>query len=101
MILQLPFHISNQKGSPSHHVLIFSMLLFCSFDLGTGSRTVFHFSTADFDGLRDHFSKYDDWTLLIDLDINEDWNFINDKICNGMIKFISKVSLRLDMKLIP
>ena len=47
------------------------MHLSCLFDLSTCSKTVFDFSKADFYGLRDHFSKYNDWTLLIDLDINE------------------------------
>ena len=41
--------------------------------------TVFDFSKADFDGLRDHFSNYNDWAVLINLDINEGWNLITKK----------------------
>ena len=42
----------------------------------------------------DHFSNYNDWTLLINLDINEGWNVIKNRICDGMIKFIPKVTIK-------
>ena len=46
------------------------MQLDCVFDLSTSSKIVFDFSKADFDELMNHFSNYDDWTMLIDLNIN-------------------------------
>ena len=63
-------------GKCDHQVLRCSMHLDCLFDLSTSTKTVFDFSKADFDGLRDHSPKYNDWTLLIDLDINEGRNLI-------------------------
>ena len=48
----------------------------CLFDSSISFETVFDFSKVDFDGLRDHFSNYDDWTLQINLDNNEGWNLI-------------------------
>ena len=56
--------------------------------------TVFDFSKTDFDGLRDHFSNYNDWAVQINLDINEGWNLIKKRICDGMIKFIHRVTLK-------
>ena len=64
-------------------------------------KTVFDFSKADFDGLRDHFSNYDYWTLLINLDINEGWNLIKIRICDGMIKFIPRATLKNNKELKP
>ena len=55
------------------------MQLDCLFDRSICLKTVFGFSKADFDGLRGHFSNYNDWTLLINLDINEGWNLIKTK----------------------
>ena len=57
-----------------HQLHRFSMQLDCLFDYSICFNTVFDFNKADFNGLRDHFSNYDDWTLLINLDINEGWN---------------------------
>ena len=54
---------------------------------------------ADFDGLRDRFSNYDDWTLLINMDINVGWNLIKNKMSDGMIKFIPKVTLNITRNL--
>ena len=56
--------------------MIISIQLDCLFDHSTCFKTVFYFSSADFDELRDHFSNYNDWTLLINLDINKGWNLI-------------------------
>ena len=50
------------------------MKLDCLLDPSAGSKTVFHFSKADFDGQRKHFPNYNDWTLLIDMDMDESWN---------------------------
>ena len=77
------------------------MQLDCLFDHSICSKTVFDFNMADFDGLRDHFSNYDDWTLLINMDINEGWNLIKNKMSDGMIKFIPKVTLKNNKELRP
>ena len=63
-------------GKSDHQLLKFSIQLDCLFDRSICPKTVFDFSKADFDGLWDHFSNYNDWTLLINLDINEGWNLI-------------------------
>ena len=70
------------------------MQLDCLFGCSISFITVIDFSKADFDGLKDHFSNHNDWTLLINLDINEGWNLIFLNIIHdGMIKFIPKVTL--------
>ena len=71
------------------------------FDHSICSKTVFDLSMADFDGLSDRFSNYDDWTLLINMDINEGWNLIKNKMSDGMIKFIPKVTLKNNEELRP
>ena len=63
-------------GKSDHQLLKLSIQLDYLFDRSICFKTVFDFSKADFDGLRDHFSIYNDWTLLINLDINEGWNLI-------------------------
>ena len=63
--------------------------------------SIFDFSKAGFDGLRDHFSNYYDWALLINMDINEGWNLIKNRIHDGMIKFIPKVTLKNNKELLP
>ena len=77
------------------------IILDCLFDRSICFKTVFDFSKAHFDGLRDHFSNYNDWTLLINLDINEGWNLIKNRICDGMIKFIPRVTLKNNKELRP
>ena len=74
-----------------HQVLMFGMQLDCLFDLCISFKTILDFSKADFDGLRDNFSNYNNWTLLINLNINE-WLEFDEKnrIHDGMIKFIPK-----------
>ena len=52
------------------------MQIYCLLDTGTCSQTVFIFSKAEFHGQREYFSFYDDWTLLIDMDIAESLNLI-------------------------
>ena len=84
-------------GKSYHQLLKFSMQLDCLFDRSICFKTVFDFSKANFDGLRDYFSNYDDWTLLI----NEGWNLIKSRICDGMIKFIPKVTLNNNKELKP
>ena len=69
------------------------------FDRSTCFETVFDFSKADFDGLRDHFSNNNDWTLLINLGINESWNLIKNRIFYRMIKLIPKVTLKNNKEL--
>ena len=88
-------------GKGDHQLLRFSIQLDCLFDRSICLKTVFDFSKADFDGLRDHFSNYNDWTLLINLDINECWNLIKNRICDGMIKFIPRVTLKNNKELKP
>ena len=53
-------------GKSDHQLLKFSIQLDCSYDRSICLKTVFDFSKANFDGLRDHFSNYDDWTLMKD-----------------------------------
>ena len=48
---------------------MFIMQLDCLYDSSTSSKAVFDFSKADFDGPREKNSSYNDWTLLIDMDI--------------------------------
>ena len=81
-------------GKNDHQLLQLSIQLDCLFDHSICFKTVFDFSKADFDGLRYHFSNYDDWTLLINLDINEGWSLIKDRICDGMNNFIPTVTLK-------
>ena len=52
-------------GKSDHQVLKNGMQLDCLFNLSTSSKIVFVSSKADLDVLRDHFSDYNDWTLLI------------------------------------
>ena len=61
-------------GKSDHQVLTFSMQLDCLFDCSF--KTILDLSKVDFDGLRDHFSNYNDWALLIDMNINEGLNLI-------------------------
>ena len=61
-------------GESDHQLLKFCIQLDCLFDRSICFKIVFDFSKADFDELRDNFSNYNDWTLLINLDINEGWN---------------------------
>ena len=63
-------------GKSDHQPLNFSIQLDCLLDHNICFKTVFDSSKADFDGLRDHFSNYNDWTLLINLDIKKGWNLI-------------------------
>ena len=44
-------------GKSEHQLLKFSIQLDCIFDCRIFYKTVFDFSKADFDGLRDHFSN--------------------------------------------
>ena len=88
-------------GKSDHQLLKFSIQLDCLFDRSICPKTVFDFSKADFYGLRDHFSNYNDWTLLINLDINEGWNLIKNRICDGMIKFIPTVTLKNNKEFKP
>ena len=88
-------------GKSDHQLLKFSIQLDCLFDRSICLKTVFDFSKADLDGLRDHFSNYNDWTLLIKLDINEGWNLIKNRICDGMIKLIPRVTLKNNKELKP
>ena len=81
-------------GKSEHQLLKLSIQLDFLFDRSICFKTVVDFSKADFDGLRDHFSNYNDWALLINLDINEGWNLIKNRICDGMIKFIPRVTLK-------
>ena len=66
-------------GKSEHQLLKLSIQLDCLFDRSICFQTVFDFSKADFDGLRDHFSNNNYWALLINLDINEGWNLIKKK----------------------
>ena len=75
------------------------MQIDCLVDLSTSCKTVFDFSKANLDGLRDHFSNYNDWTLQIDLDINE--SLIKNRIHDDIIKFIPKVSVKPNKELKP
>ena len=86
-------------GNSDHQLLKLSMQLDCLFDRSICLKIFFDFSKADFDGLRDHFSNYNDWTLLINLDINEGCNVIKNRICDGMIKVIPRVSLKITRNL--
>ena len=52
-------------GKSDHRVLKFSMQLDCLFDRSMIFKTVFDFSKADLDELRDHFSNYDHWTFYV------------------------------------
>ena len=52
-------------GKSEHQLVKFSIQLDCLFDRSICLKTVFGFSKADFDGLRDHYSNYNDWALLI------------------------------------
>ena len=81
-------------GKSYHQLLKLSIQLDCLFDHSICLKTFLNFSKADFDGLRDHFSNYNDWTLLINLDINEGWNLIKNRIYDCMIKFIPRVTLK-------
>ena len=54
-------------GNSDHQLLKFSIQLDCLFDRSICFKTVIDFSKADFDGLMDHFSNYNDWTLLINM----------------------------------
>ena len=49
---------------------------------------------TDFHGLKGNFSTYNDWTLLIDMDVNESWNLIKNIIYDGMVKFIPRITLK-------
>ena len=49
-------------GKSDHQVLKLGIQLDCLFDSSISFRMVFDFSKADFNGLMDHFSNYDDWT---------------------------------------
>ena len=54
-------------GENDHQVHKFSMhSIDCLFDLSTCSKTVSDISKADF-----HSSNYDNWTLLLDMNLNE------------------------------
>ena len=59
------------------------MRLDCLVDRSISFKTVFDFSMADFDGLKDHFSINYDWTLLIHFDINEGWNLMKTEFNNN------------------
>ena len=63
-------------GKSDHQLPMLSIQLGYLFDRSMCLKTVFDFSKIDLNGLRDHFSNYNDWTLLINLDINEGWNLI-------------------------
>ena len=88
-------------GKSDHQLLKLSIQLDCLFDRSICFKTVFDFFKADFDGLRGHLSNYNDWTLLINLDNNEGWNMIKHRICDGMIKFIPRVTLKENKELKP
>ena len=88
-------------GKSDHQLLKLSIELDYLFDCSICPKTVFDFSKADFDGLRDHFSNYNDWTLLINLDINEGWNLIKNRNCDRMFKFIPRVTLKNNKELKP
>ena len=88
-------------GKGDHQLLKLGIKLDCLFDRSICPRTVFDFSKDDFDGLRDHLSSYNDWTLLINVGINEGWNLMKNRICDDMTKLIPMVTLNNDKKLRP
>ena len=88
-------------GKSDHQLLKLSIQLDCLFHCSICLKTVFDFPKADFDGLRDHFSNYNDWKLLSNLDINEGWNLIKNRICDGMIKFMPRETLKKNKELKP
>ena len=95
-------HLFHGRVSLLFDELIERIILTVSFaNIDICFKTVFDFPKADFDELRDHFSNYNDWTLLINLDINEGWNLIKNRICDGMIKFIPRVTLKNNKELKP
>ena len=57
-------------GKSDCRVLMFNIQFDRLLDTSTSSKTFIDFSMADFDGQREHFSNYNDWTLLINMDID-------------------------------